>query len=509
MLQSLFQDIIQVSLTTSVVIGLLLLLLPLIHKNYSARWRYLVWLVLAVRLLIPYSPSLPQAPIEITPPEQQIAFQAPAQNTGAMPVVSQTSAPPVSEAQTGTAEAASTVTLEEILAAVWAGGIVLFLLYHLTGYLLFKRSVLRFARPAADSRILTIFRDVKAEMNVSRAIGLLTCKKVQSPMMTGFFRPVLLLPDWDYSDTELMLILKHELIHYQRRDIWYKLILIGTNAVHWFNPLVYLMTAVSNRDIEMACDSQLIGGASVAYRKRYSETILTAVHKGNRRQTVFSTYFYGGPKTMKERFSNIFDMRKKRRGILALCVIVLIIGLAGSSVAYGENGSIDNIALLKAGYSYGLDQGKFYISYGGNESATVPLTPDTENGTAYFADKAVYISDTVTAVAYGAHVQGGEEQKPSVSVLVTNDKGKTWNSYPVKAQQIAAYEEKYIGFTTPQDGWLILTGDVAMGHQENWVFTTADGGKNWHEIGNTSNIYARVVTGAGFANSHTGFFKLP
>jgi hypothetical protein len=335
---------------------------------------------------------------------------------------------------------------------------------------------------------------------------MMVCKKAQRPMMTGFFKPLLLLPDLDYSDADLKVILKHELIHYRSRDIWYKLLMVCANAVHWFNPLVYLMTTASNRDIEMACDSELIKDSDSVFRKQYSETILSAIHNGNQRQMAFSTYFYGGKKIMKERFANIFDMNKKRNGIFTLCAIILVIGIAGASVAYGVNDSkagkaIDNIALLNAGNSYELIDGKFVISYGAERSAVVPLTPDTDDQSAYFQDKAVYISDKVTAIAYGDTTN----QVSPIMVLISNDEGKTWTSYSVPDTKADDYTQKYVGFTTKNDGWLLLAEGVAMGHQNNRIFQTSDGGKSWHEIGNTSDTYARVATGAGFANKNIGF----
>ena len=331
MVQSLFQNVTKVTLTTSVVIAILLLLLPLIRKKYTVKWRYWVWLVLAVRLLIPFSPSLPQTPIEITPASQNIEFKVPLQNTMSTPLSHNTAVP---QAKKNSA-AAQTITLNEILSIVWVLGSAVFMLYHLTGYFVFKGSVWRFSRPVEDKQTKGLWGEVKEEMRISQNIRLLTCKKVQSPMMTGFLKPLLLLPDLDYSAAELKIILRHELIHYKRKDIWYKLLLLCANAVHWFNPLVYLMTAMSNKDIEMVCDSELIRDSDTVFRKQYSETILSAIHKGNLRQTAFSTYFYGSKRIMKERFANIFDMGKKRKGIMALCAIIIAVGIAGAAVAYG------------------------------------------------------------------------------------------------------------------------------------------------------------------------------
>ncbi len=417
---------------------------------------------------------------------------------------------PPAASPVSSSSASRTVMLNEILSMVWVLGIALFMFYHLIGYFIFKKSILRFSKPVENKHTAAFLLEVKKEMKISHNIRLLLCKRVQSPMMTGLFRPLLLLPDLDYSDADLKIILKHELIHYKRRDIWYKLFMVCANAVHWFNPLVYLMTAASNKDIEMACDSELIKDSDSTFRRQYSETILLAIHKGNHHQTAFSTYFYGGKKAMKERFINIFDMNKKRKGIAALCAVIIVVGIAGASVAYGVDNSkagkaINNVALLNSGNSYNLIDGKFVISYGAESSAVVPLTPDTDDQTAYFEDKAVYISDEVTAVAYGGHNNNASGEFIPVSVLISGDKGQTWSAYTVTDAKTVSYETKYIGFTTKDDGWLLLGGGVSMGHQNNRIFETSNGGKTWREIGNTSDTYPRVATGAGFANKNIGF----
>jgi Antirepressor regulating drug resistance, predicted signal transduction N-terminal membrane component len=513
MVQSLFQNIFGVTLAASAVIALLLLLLPSIRKNYTVKWRYWVWLALAIRLMIPFSPSWPQTPIEITPPPQNITINMPARNTASPPPPLNQPAAPQPE---GTASAtpapisASTreIPLGELLSILWVSGTAVFLLYHFAGYLLFRKSVLRFSKPIDDPRIEELWHEAKEEMKISRGIRLLTSKKVQSPMMTGFFKPLLILPDPDFSDADLKIILKHELIHYKRKDVWYKLLLVCANAVHWFNPLVYLMKAESNRDIEMVCDSELIRDSDAAFRKQYSEAILSAIHKGNLRQTTFSTYFYGGKRAMKERFANIFDGNKKRRGILSLCAVIAVVSIAGTSVAYGAGSqsgqsqkAIDNISLLSAGNSFDLEDEKFVITYGGGKStAVVPLEAGTGDQAAFFSDKAVYLSDEVTAVAYGGTTEGD-----LVKVLISNDMGKTWNSYPAAETKTDSAGSKFVGFTTKTDGWLVTAGDTASGYQRNRIFETADGGKTWTEIGNTSDIYPHVVTGAGFTDSNTGF----
>ncbi|MDP4110173.1 MAG: M56 family metallopeptidase, partial [Bacillota bacterium] len=506
MLLHLLRNILRVSFASSAVIAPMLILLPVIRKNYTAGWRCFVWLLIALRLLIPLSPALPRSPAAVLPVSRNINITVPRESpaspgrAGKENVRQPAKAP---EPFLSPSPAPRKADPDHILPVVWLLGAAFFMLFHLTGYFTLKKSVLRFSKPVDLGHAASIWREVKEEMKISGNIRLLSCCKVRSPMITGFFRPLLLLPDLNYDDAELKLVLKHELIHYRRRDVWYKLLLVCANAAHWFNPLVYLVTAASNKDIEMACDSELVKGSDAEFRKRYSETILSAIHKGSGRQTAFSTYFYGGGKTMKERFSNIFDVNKKLKGVFSFCVIAVVMCFAGASVTYGvsdvkRGGNIDNIALQSAGNTYDLEDGKFVISFGSGESAAVPLAPDKLDRAAYFSDKAVYISDEITAVACGG-------DKSPVTVLVSPDKGQTWRSCAVGGTAGSDYPDKFIGFITADKGWLLLAGNTAMGHQENRIFMTLDGGKTWREIGNTSGTYARVVTGAGFADENTGF----
>jgi len=508
MLETLFHNIIEVSLSTSVVIGVLLLLLPLINKSYSAKWRYLVWLIIAVRLLIPFSPSIGSEPAVTIPSVSQnvqIAVPLPANtNIGTHPDTMPTQPTPV---VTPNSTVVNTITLADILPIVWVIGVLAFMAYYITGYLVFRKSVMRFSEVVEDDQGISILNRVKQQMNIRGSIELIRSKKVQSPMITGFIRPVFLLPYVDYSEEDLVLIMEHELIHYKHKDIWSKLLMVSANAVHWFNPLVYVMRWRLNTDIEMACDSEVVEGSDTEFRKQYGETILSAIHRGNESGTVFSTYFYGGMKAMKERLGNIFDTRgNKRRGIAALCLVIAAVVVIGTLVSCGGDSggkAIDNVALLDAGYSYDLENGQFLIRYGPGNSVEVPLQADTDDADAYFADKGVYISEKLAAVAYG------DNSNPSspVMVIVSSDKGKMWNKYEIPNTVANDFPYKYIGFSTTSDGWLVLGSNAADGQQNVRIFQTSDGGKTWQEIGNPTDVYSGIVTGAAFTNKKIGFIS--
>lgn len=305
-------NLFSISLSMSAVIAVLLLLSPVLSKRYTAKWRYFVWLAVAVRLLIPVHFSLPEAPVRI-PSVSNAAVQ---EMQVEAPFAAAPSGIPHEAVPTPAANVSKSISLQDILFILWAAGAGSFLLWHLMGYLLFRRKIRPWCSRAAEGQP-----------------PVQTCKKVKSPMLVGFLRPVILLPDKEYSEEELAVILSHELAHYRRKDIWYKLLLLAANAAHWFNPLVYAMTCFANRDLELSCDDMVTENRDLAFRKAYSRTILQAVQ--NERATSLSTCFKGGKKEMKKRLANILCGDKKKAGALMLAVVLLVTLTIGAFVACG------------------------------------------------------------------------------------------------------------------------------------------------------------------------------
>lgn len=144
------------------------------------------------------------------------------------------------------------------------------------------------------------------------------------PVVIGFLKPMLVLPNCDYSGEELFFVLKHELIHIKRRDINFKLLFVISNALHWFNPLIYIMQKEAVVDIELSCDEKVIQQTTYAVRKAYTETLLSTFSKQHKRETFLTTQFYAGKKIMKKRFKNILTKSPKKNGLL-LCICAIYI----------------------------------------------------------------------------------------------------------------------------------------------------------------------------------------
>ncbi|MEA4962215.1 M56 family metallopeptidase [Lutispora sp.] len=260
----LFTNILEISAATSLVILGLKLLFPLLSKNYTAKWKFWVWMILAIRLILPFNFSLPQAPVQFSIPESPIMVsetqttmqQSVQAGTPVMihtPLSQQAAAPPV-----------HTISFIHVLVFIWLSGVAIFMFYQFAGYHLFRKQALRWSRPISDKDIADKIKHISYEMNLKTSVTALTSEEISSPMMMGFLKPLLFLPHEDYTDEELDLILRHELVHLKRHDTGYKLLLLFANAVHWFNPFVWLMMREAECEIEIYCDETVVYGQMVS-----------------------------------------------------------------------------------------------------------------------------------------------------------------------------------------------------------------------------------------------------
>lgn len=209
-----------------------------------------------------------------------------------------------------------TLTLQEILLAIWLAGAIASLCRYLFSYRAFyKRAVLG-----------------KAAGRIGR-VGLISTDMVHSPMLIGFFRPRLLIPKVEMNKTEYMLMLRHELAHYRHKDAWLKLFAVFINATQWFNPLAYLMVKTVGEACEYACDELVVRGMDMDGRKSYSEMILNMVCQSS---PALANNMAKNKKQLFRRFDMIMTKKKWSKLTVALCVAAsLTVGMCGVALANG------------------------------------------------------------------------------------------------------------------------------------------------------------------------------
>ncbi|MDE6661796.1 MAG: M56 family metallopeptidase [Lachnospiraceae bacterium] len=334
---NIFLSFFEISLSISLIVVALILLTSLLNKRYAAKWKYLIWIFIALRLLIPFSGSNGQSVIDIlSSVKNQTAFKAEEKNVGTttdvniaptrviVEIPEQMTTPIAMQSE----KSNISLTLLDIVAFLWLIGSLLFISIHLISYLHYKNQVMKRGTIIKDAKILRQMSELKREFNIRCTVHIVEYSEAGSPMILGFAKPILVLPEEQYSPEELFFILKHELVHLKRGDVYFKLLFVAANALHWFNPFIWIMHKEAVVDMELSCDERVTQGTDYELRKAYTETLLSTLHKNCSKRTALSTQFYGGKQIMKKRFKNILLKNGKKNGIAVLiCAIVLTIGV--------------------------------------------------------------------------------------------------------------------------------------------------------------------------------------
>lgn len=151
-------------------------------------------------------------------------------------------------------------------------------IWALIAHLRFVRYVRRWSRPVEHGGVLAQYARLGGEMKLRRLPRLRMCPGLRAPMLAGLISPALLLPAESLNDDAqtTRCVLVHELTHYKRRDIWLKTLALCANVVHWFNPFMWYMIRLMERDTELACDEAALRRLPPEDHPAYGRAILDA-----------------------------------------------------------------------------------------------------------------------------------------------------------------------------------------------------------------------------------------
>lgn len=346
-------NLLKTSLLGSLAILAMLVLKPLWRERYRAKTRCWLWLALAVFLLLPVDFSVKNAPVQAAPPKDYTLFVGTdktaiqstdnlfgdmAEKSGQSPAQVRDTIiqRPVTNPEQKTTRYIPVTT---ILFYGYLAGAAAFLLYQGVSYALFRRTVRRWKRDVARADYAAMLSDTARDLGVS-APEMIVCEAISTPAVTGLLRPRLLLPHERYDVQELRYILRHELCHLKRRDMLLKLVLLAANAMHWFNPVVYLMLRQADEDIELACDSAATDGLELPERAAYSRTLLAAVQSSVRALPA-TTCFGGTVERLKRRITNVLGAQKKR-GLGVVALVLALTLTAGCAVSWGNKNELSD-----------------------------------------------------------------------------------------------------------------------------------------------------------------------
>lgn len=378
-------NLLKTSLLGSLAILAMLVLKPLWRERYRAKTRCWLWLALAVFLLLPVDFSVKNAPVQAAPPKDYTLFVGTdktaiqstdnlfgdmAEKSGQSPAQVRDTIiqRPVTNPEQKTTRYIPVTT---ILFYGYLAGTAAFLLYQGVSYALFRRTVRRWKRDVSRADYAAMLSDTARDLGVS-APEMIVCEAISTPAVTGLLRPRLLLPHERYDVQELRYILRHELCHLKRRDMLLKLVLLAANAMHWFNPVVYLMLRQADEDIELACDSAATDGLELPERAAYSRTLLAAVQSSVRALPA-TTCFGGTVERLKRRITNVLGAQKKR-GLGVVALVLALTLTAGCAVGWGERAQKNDPF---GGTTFSVEEAVYLATEARNAVRGFPYAPDT------------------------------------------------------------------------------------------------------------------------------------
>lgn len=363
--------ILKLNIISAVVIFLVLGLSVLLKNRFTARWKYVVWLAVAMSLLVPARlpssfslinfkvPGIESSGNEKITAKRIISADADSANVNSSKVNSEDSSTADSKMQdtavTGKAFTGAVLKDEvqsdsasaslsgrhivplaaKIFMIVWLAGAVIKLLAEICAYCFSMRSLKRMSLPVNDLMKWKMYRDVCEQKGIRRRPELMQNAGLSTPLLAGLFRTKLYLPAVGYSAEELKLVYHHELTHYLHRDLWYKMLLRICASVYWFNPALLFMLWEADKDIENLCDAEVVRVCSRAERKLYRKLLLRTVAIDDQVPYVTAS-LNDSSMVFKDRILYMLNMKKLRKNVLPGVILAMV--LVGGNLAFGFSG---------------------------------------------------------------------------------------------------------------------------------------------------------------------------
>lgn len=336
-MNELLKTAVSLSVSGTLLMAVLFLVRMVSRKWTSKRWRYYIWLFIIARLLLPFSPetSIVGNLFEQTDTYvEQIKVQTQDDKTPLFIIPE----PMQTEIQTVDAQAGNIFhwenmieTITQNLWAVWLIIALIMLVRKATIYESFVKYVRAGSTQIENIELLELLGKIADKEKIRVPVELFLNPLISSPLLIGFFRPCIVLPSMQISSSDFSKISLHELIHYKRRDMFYKWMMQLTICLHWFNPFVYIMNHSISRDCELSCDEAVMRTLDAAERRSYGDALLNAVGIGGYKDGLISVALGESKELLKERLDAIMQYRKKSKYLIFLSMLLTVLLLCGFS----------------------------------------------------------------------------------------------------------------------------------------------------------------------------------
>lgn len=350
---SFFGWVIQGSFMAGILVMLILILQFLFQNKLEARWKYLLWIPVAIRLLLPWAPESSLSlynvlSLESFMPGIHQQMQDPsisasetgehvkgsvAEKYGIVVGITELTAPTDTSGSKPENHfwwnEITSMGFVPVLVLIWLTGVLLLVAKTIYDQLRLQHA-LRAGSRIETPLLLALFHDTRQQLGVKRKVEFVSSERIPGPAVVGFCKPTVVISSsllMSLHEGQLQYILAHEFAHVRRRDVAVNWIMHLVLILHWFNPLVWLAVNRARQDQEMACDAFVLDRMRPQQNNAYGQTIIQVLeHFSGDHRLPGLAGLSATHKQMKRRLIMIKQFNKKsyRLSILGMTIILAL-----------------------------------------------------------------------------------------------------------------------------------------------------------------------------------------
>lgn len=312
-------SLLQMSFLGTVIILLIVVLRAVLINRLPKKTFLILWWIALIRLLVPFSiKSVTSIYSLLQSIYSDINPVRTAQTTTFLPIHGN-----MPEIANGLSEAMVQRTESiSILSVIWLAGLLLCFGFFAVSYIKCYREF-RFSLPVKND----ILEAWKEKHPLKRSLSIRQTETIAAPLSYGVIRPVILMPkntEWK-NIYQLRYVLEHEYVHIRRLDMLTKLIMIAAVCIHWFNPLVWVMYILFNRDLELSCDETVVRRFGMDIKSVYATALISMEEKKSGLTPLCNSF---SKNAIEERIRAIMKIKKTSKFAVMISA-VLVIGVTG------------------------------------------------------------------------------------------------------------------------------------------------------------------------------------
>ena len=308
-------SLLQMSFLGTVIILLIVVLRAVLINRLPKKTFLILWWIALIRLLVPFSiKSVTSIYSLLQSIYSDINPVRTAQTTTFLPIHGN-----MPEIANGLSEAMVQRTESiSILSVIWLAGLLLCFGFFAVSYIKCYREF-RFSLPVEDD----ILEAWKEKHPLKRSLSIRQTETIAAPLSYGVIRPVILMPkntEWK-NIYQLRYVLEHEYVHIRRLDMLTKLIMIAAVCIHWFNPLVWVMYILFNRDLELSCDETVVRRFGMDIKSVYATALISMEEKKSGLTPLCNSF---SKNAIEERIRAIMKIKKTSKFAVIISAVLVI-----------------------------------------------------------------------------------------------------------------------------------------------------------------------------------------